>query len=293
MFFAHKILSAKPYNGQEVRYVQSKLDGHRITFFRQEIGSPIPIRAFTREGTDLWPLLSKKAKEEDIWPWLSELLTLPNRSSVDAELYIPGFTSSAVKTAIKDGDPNLTISAFAVPWWQGEKIYHASLQYAMDRCTLCKIPFADFITLSDPASINPEVWLAKCPAELEGYVVKQANYEGWWKLKKEKTIDGFITGFQEGKGKYKGTLGALEISVYGPNGVSVEICACSGMTDGERAMLWSSWDTFMFKVCEIKYQNVAANGRLRHPIFKRMRTDKTRKECTTAQDLDLLRYWNK
>lgn len=289
--FLHNIVTAKPYDGQAVRYYHPKFDGHRLTCVKQGRGADQQMILYTRSQTDLFPEIYAKAHNYNIWPWLVDLLKLPHKSSVDGELYVPGEKASYVKTAIKESDPRLKFEAFAMPWYKGERCYTEELLAAMDMCAHYGISFIPFIDTHKEKSLNPDeiaALLKKAKPETEGWVLKRGHYFDWYKLKREKTIDVIVTGITDGKGKYTGQVGGLLCSVYDTKGQLVEICICSGFTDAERSILSKK---NIGRICEVKYQEVLTHGRLRHPIFLRWREDKQQEQCNIAQDLDLLAFW--
>lgn len=90
------------------------------------------------------------------------------------------------------------------------------------------------------------------------------------KFKPQLEMDCIIKGFVEGTGKYKGTLGALE--VLQPNG---KICGIgTGFTDFLRDKLWCSQDIYKGKMIEAHYQELTDDGIMRFPVFNRFREDK-------------------
>ena len=79
-----------------------------------------------------------------------------------------------------------------------------------------------------------------------------------------------ITGFQEGTGKYKGTLGAL-ICDY--NGVTVDVG--SGFSDKIRKNFWAHRKDLLNITVEIQGQEKTEDGSIRFPVFIQLRSDKT------------------
>jgi hypothetical protein len=287
LHFIHEICKAKPYDGQSIVYLHPKYDGHRITVLRQPKSYEYPFALYTRSRTDLYTDLTDKAEREDIWPWLIPFFNMPEKSSIDGELYVPGKPASYVKTAIKECDPTLKFVAFAVPWWKHIRRYVDPLEWAMDVCTQIGVEFIPFLK-QEAASVNVEKLLETTPREQEGWVLKTYHYSQWYKVKKRHTVDLVVTGIEPGKGKYEGQAGALICSCWNVNRY-IEICKCSGMTDEQRRNINGNC---VGKVCEVAYQEVGALGRLRHPSFIRWREDKEVIECTIAQDSDLLNYWS-
>lgn len=109
----------------------------------------------------------------------------------------------------------------------------------------------------------------------EGLVIKGTNtiynfkrsYD-WIKYKSMITEEFDIVDFEEGQGKYSGILGAIYVSV---NGVLTKVG--SGFTDEQRAEIWFNKDKFYWKKAEIKYQEKTPDGKLRFPVFIKIRND--------------------
>lgn len=121
----------------------------------------------------------------------------------------------------------------------------------------------------------------------EGVVIKSLAMKYYdkgamLKIKRFETVDCVVYGFQEGRGKYEGTVGALLIGYYDPD--KGEIVHCSKVncgTDADRDM-WKAWfddGTAVGRVLEVKCQEVTDRS-LRHPVYVRVREDKDFKTCT-------------
>jgi len=102
------------------------------------------------------------------------------------------------------------------------------------------------------------------------YVSGKRPARNWLKVKKFDTIDVRIMGYEAGKGKYEGQIGAL---IFG-DGTNV-VGRCSGMDDAFRYDLTSRFDYYKGKWMEIRYFGLVGvdKGGLRHPQFVRMRPD--------------------
>ena len=94
------------------------------------------------------------------------------------------------------------------------------------------------------------------------------------KVKKMQTLDLQIIGFEEGSGKYSGTLGAILVRYKNGNTVKVG----SGFTDWLRSEIWNNQNKYWDRICEIQYFEETTNQdggeSLRFPIFKDFRYDK-------------------
>jgi bifunctional non-homologous end joining protein LigD len=146
---------------------------------------------------------------------------------------------------------------------------------------------------------------------LEGVVAKKKDspYEeglltgSWLKIKKLKTCDCVIFGYTKGSKSREGTFGALLLGVYDKEGKPVYIGKVgTGFTQEMLGILTDKFeklkaDLAPFKpeagdvvtwlepklVCEVAYQMVTHDNKLRMARFKRLREDKSPKECTIDQ----------
>ena len=78
-----------------------------------------------------------------------------------------------------------------------------------------------------------------------------------------------IIDFEEGDGKYKGTLGKVIVDV---NGVAVGVG--SGWTDADRSEIWGNKDKYLGNLIEVRYQEKTKDNSLRFPTVKGFRIDK-------------------
>lgn len=100
------------------------------------------------------------------------------------------------------------------------------------------------------------------------YVFKRSD--SLLKLKDFTDADCTVVGSYEGKGKLKGMLGGLELSLDG--GATCRVG--SGFSEEQRAKLWIERASLPGRVVEIQYQNKTAEGSLRFPVFIKFRPDK-------------------
>ncbi len=145
---------------------------------------------------------------------------------------------------------------------------------------------------------------------LEGIMAKKkmSSYEpgkrsnNWLKIKEEKTCDCVIFGYTKGEGSREKTFGSLILGLYDASGPvfigkvgtgfskdienlkqSFEKYKVGEITlhgvDTDREITWLRPGI----VCEVDYQSVTDEGKLRIPVFKRIRYDKEPAECTIDQ----------
>lgn len=102
----------------------------------------------------------------------------------------------------------------------------------------------------------------------EGLVIRQLHKSGlfyvWLKVVPKKKADVRITGFKEGTGRLKGTLGSIQTK-HGSVG--------SGFDDAMRAKIWADRATLKGTIIEVEYREVTEAGKLRFPAFSRFRWD--------------------
>jgi DNA ligase-1 len=91
----------------------------------------------------------------------------------------------------------------------------------------------------------------------------------WQKSKVFESDEFAIIDFEEGDGKYRGTLGKVIVNV---NGISVGVG--SGFTDADRNIIWSDKDKYLGSIIEVKFQERTKDNSLRFPTVKSFRLDK-------------------
>ncbi|MCK1453586.1 ATP-dependent DNA ligase [Bradyrhizobium sp. 35] len=125
------------------------------------------------------------------------------------------------------------------------------------------------LTNPSPAEIRAQLQRAN-ELECEGLVLRQA--EQWIKVKPAETHDVAITGYAEGRGKHRGRLGFVT-TTRGAVG--------AGFTDLERELLWAEAKAQILvgQVIEVSCMQFTPNGQFRHPVFVRLRPDKTTALC--------------
>ena len=296
----HPILKAKKWTGQPWEYAQVKLDGFRITGYIDKNHTILLYGKNHRADLELGARFPRLLKTS----FYESLLRMPADSSVDGEILVPGGTSSDVPTALRDPKVPIKITVFAIPRYRGFPraayglvwVEDIARQYGFEMASwfnkdiLSKVLHFDFERSINNTSLQEmKDKLLRYSKKLgyEGWVLKQFQYKGWYKVKEVQTVDCVITDWIPGKGKFKGLIGALEVSLY-KSGKLIPIAHAAGMNDKLRKTLTKmAEDTSLIGlVVEVKYQQIGSKGGLRHPRFLRLRPDKPKKECVWSQLID-------
>ena len=128
----------------------------------------------------------------------------------------------------------------------------------------------------------------------EGLVFKNATSAYFdrkpGRMKKVASMDYVVMGFVEGKGRLKGTLGAIEGGLF-VNGILTKVCTVGGgFSDYQRYKIWNDKNHYYLQVMRATGKSLFPSGALRHPAFdpfsetEYMRPDKKASQCTLEQN---------
>lgn len=207
---------------------------------------------------------------------------LPNNLSLDMELTIPGLDFNAASGKLRSNSdcPTVVAQVFDIPSMGTSRFAERyeflaglfSSGQLLDRPGFALIRHK-FVTKEEDITRNFEKALS---AGFEGLVCKTAHHQyqnkrskDWLKMTAEDPEDGIIVGFEEGTGKYAGSLGTC--LVQRPNGVIVKV---PGYSDAMKAEIWNNKDKYLNKCIAYKFHEETPGGSVRHPRFFRMRWDK-------------------
>jgi len=264
-----KMLTVKEYNGQPFRFIQEKKDGYGISIDEKGV--------WTRK---------KDVNVRDKLPHhLKRVLRhLMPGSDVLAELHADGVQATSIPTLLNDGSPRLKITAFAdlsLKEWP----YNLVLNQLERQGFL--IPQTSVVCNPDELMIYDEADCDSLIAEaverkIEGWILKEAHLRGWYKLKPVKTVDAVVTGVTVSDSiTHYGGMKAIQVSLFFPELVEIASVG-SGFTADYRHTV--DQDSLIGRVAEIKYDSIAANGKLKFPRFVRWRdNEKAANECTGDQ----------
>ena len=127
-------------------------------------------------------------------------------------------------------------------------------------------------------------------SEEEGLVLKRIDggsyipgtkVSHWIKVKKEMTVDGVVMDWVQSTAATKSSVPMVKNVIVGQyvNGVLQEIARPGNIPHGLSMDMAANFGNYRGKVMEIKAYARFDSGKLRHPAYLRMRTDKTPAEC--------------
>lgn len=265
------------YRGEDdVEWAQEKENGHNVVVVVERH----KIRRVLSRTKDYWEKL------QDHFVLAAQIRKLPAKTILFGELHLPQGRATDVPRAMKNKDPKLTLTPYAVPVLKGEDLRGLDFEKAMELiCDLgFKPPDTHEISLYED---DLEQFYLECAEELgiEGFVLKSGHCKGWYRIKPVKTVDLIVTGFKWGNGNFAGLVGALKCSGYNEDGKLEEVASISGMKMDEREGITdlADKDNLEGRIVEVKYGEVGSQGRLFHPRFVRFRDDKPERECVLEQ----------
>ena len=164
----------------------------------------------------------------------------------------------------------LTYLAYVLGFLENDKRFHFVEQFKVNN-------------IDKAYEIAKEYW----DAGKEGVVLKPLSKKYYdagmmLKMKRTETLDLAVCGYQEGRGKYVGVVGALYIGYFDDEKKEiVKVSKVNCGTDEDRRWWKEQFnnDTAIGKVVEVKCQEVTDSS-LRHPVYLRYRADKRAEECT-------------
>lgn len=267
--------------------MQAKLDGWRVTFFKQECGKVVAYGGEIRDDLEMMSRFDRLRLDLSLKSVQAFIDDAPPLSSLDCEAWVPGRPASIVPTALRSAELELKVTPFAVPWWDGADLTVADALDVVNRFRPM-FEFADtfeYEELTDGVEDHAKSLLANAKARgIEGWILKDYNYANWWKLKESNTCDCIVVDVKEGNGKYAGLVGALIVALNDGSKQKV-VANVSGMSDTERVEITEldNDGKLLGRVVEVEYQYVGERGKLRHPRFVRFREDKPAVECMLDQ----------
>lgn len=163
------------------------------------------------------------------------------------------------------------------PWkFRNERLHE--LLYKLDDPQIRVLPNTRHDSFDDFCQAHNENLAKGCDgsilkATFGGYEFKRSSL--WLKVKPIFEMDCKIVGFNEGKGKYVGTLGSIRVRVpIEDNKWSKEVTKVSGMDDADRDYIWKHRKSLIGKIIEVKYRAISEKAKLVEGRVHRLRLDK-------------------
>lgn len=283
-----EVALAQPYDpekhvlrGEYIR--EPKLDGLRGVYFQGKI--------YTRNGREI----------DSVGHILKELQPFVDDYVFDGELMGAGDFDEASGTIRRKGEGANSEIVFNVfdcidlDGWKKRETFSLAkrkemLQEVFDGFEFKNVKMVPWVKL--PADPTPDVIVdcgdAYIAEGYEGAMIKDLGSPYLFKrsdvilkVKRFHSLDGTIASLYEGRGKAKGSTGGIFVDhgfVVKP-GITdeerkVQTKVGSGFDDAQRSQFWSLGDAMIGRAVEIKYQNGTKDGKMRFPIFLRLRPDK-------------------
>lgn len=244
----------------DYRYAHLKRDGFFVNVCKTEAGL---VRYTSSNGNNF--SLDFLEIHKDL------VLRLPREALLCCELWKPYHPASYISSGIAHKDREMVLECHGVAAGLSHKV---SVCAANVYCRKIGIPFVPYFDRQkSPMSMGdwPDAFnLATLKAE--GIVFKNVQYGDELKWKPKFTADLRISDAEPGKGKFEGLIGALVVTTRD----GTVVANVSGMTDAERQALTIAHNNnaLVGRIVEVEYQYVGSQGKLRHPVFVRLREDK-------------------
>jgi ATP-dependent DNA ligase len=252
-------IRAKKWDGKprKILRIEHKLDGYRFNFFNNQF--------FARKGeVDYWEKFLRSKGSA----WLE---SVPPNTVIDGELFLPDRPATDVMTALNAGDDALVFKPFAIPKYYGTplegtpqekfQIQDALLEdWHAPRVIHYKYTSHSYSQLARLAAAHP--------SKLEGYILKEDVYSGWWKVKPVWTVDLKVVGVLPGTGKHFRRLGAL-ICANARGAIVANVG--KGCDDAWRDL---TKEQVLGRIVEVEHEGIQALGKLKFSRFIRWREDK-------------------
>lgn len=237
----------------------------------------------------------------------------------DRDNYVAGIMNSSPDNPDIQGH-DLRFIVHDVMMWDGEEVKGTYFERKdiLKKCAfpkaglfgenvvLTKSPIFSVTSKIVPRHLIKSVFEEFVARGFEGIIIRTA-YEVM-KLKKQNTCDCIIIGFTEGKGKYKGMIGAIELGVFSDKyatmsakildkldarGIAkripdlldaeklIPIANISGFDDALRKRMSKNRSEYVGRIVRVTYMKM--KKRLFQPRFDDFRTDKPYSRCTYSQ----------
>lgn len=174
---------------------------------------------------------------------------------------------------------------------------YADAPYAVRREVLATLNYQENHVVMTPSRTDGKtMWEFVETHKLEGLVAKFAyspwipqRSPTWIKMRRTLSASCLVRGYQPGKGKHEGLVGALLLSVI--DGETGEIIDCgkvgTGFTDKQRESLLALFDNEgapqRNMIAEVEFQELTPDGVLRFPSYRGLRDDLQPEDCTMSQ----------
>lgn len=251
-----------PSDVEQYRFAQLKRDGFYVAVSKNDAGL---VQYVSKNGNPL------RLMHLPVHGGL--VVNMPRNALLICELWKPGEPASYISSGIASSDPDMILECHGVANGVNHMAPLCEAATFARRCSINFVPYYD--RRNSPLSMGR--WYGLEDVDLkahdcEGLVLKNRQYGDEVKWKPKHVRDLAIVDATAGKGKFEGLIGALVCATRD----GTVVANVSGMTDSVRAALTVAHENgqLVGRIAEVEFQYVASRGKLRHPVFLRLRDDK-------------------
>lgn len=229
---------------------------------------------------------------------------IPEETVIATELIWPDHPDTDVPTGLKECPNQLKVRGLGLAIYKGLNLHEENISYNNGRYLLDKVfPEKWLVEKFEPITFKGEMHSATMieallirakKYKIEGFVLKEKAYSGWWKLKGCREGDVFITGCKISTSDTQyGMVTAVTIGCMGPDGV-INMGSVTGFTIDDKIRMTQAYrqetrfsnnfeKNYLGRVIRVVYQEIAGKGKLKHGFFDGWRDDKIDRDCGIDQ----------
>lgn len=251
-----------------------------------------------RNGTDMtrrYPELVERLREQfptGSYVFDGELINFDPATGIPSFNRAQKRDKQAKEAAIADCAQRMPATFVAFDFlWNGDDLRHVPLAARQALLALNARSWGNDRRLmaTQASDDGAALWAFTEQFGLEGLILKRKDsiYAGrrdsaWVKIKRTKRLTAIVTGYENGEGSRDGKIGALLVSLLDDAGTLVPVGKVgTGLKESDHAPLLACLHRGEQFLIEVEF--LGFHNQLRMPVYKGLRSDITRAECTLAQ----------